>query len=272
MNTNEQGFVSELAQRLQAPTYIPKQVPGREPEEGVFVLPPGWKIGEPPAPPDVAPIMIHTLTGIRDYLAANVDDLPKPEQMIHVLSPREVHLIEAFEGEEVRFRRTTYVKAAAEVPEYPFGRFLDAEEFMIRAMTLFVDTPERKRLLEFMASIRDSTVVETGDDGVRQEVKIAKGITRLDNAPVPNPVNLQPYRTFPEVDQPGSPFVLRLRSGDEDSKPAAALFDCDGGKWRIEAIQSIASWLRREVPDVKVVAWSIASWLRREVPDVKVVA
>ena len=48
-----------------------------------------------------------------------------------------------------------------------------------------------------------------------------------------------PRRTFPEIDQPESPYILRLREG-----PQAALFRADDQAWRVEAIASIGAWLQ----------------------------
>lgn len=61
---------------------------------------------------------------------------------------------------------------------------------------------------------------------------------------------LRPYRTFREVEQPASRFVLRLQSGQGDGMPKAALFEADGGAWRLTAIEAIARWLRTaQMPD-----------------------
>jgi hypothetical protein len=96
-------------------------------------------------------------------------------------------------------------------------------------------------------------VRETVDDTVGQEVKTARGVVMSERTKVPNPVLLAPYRTFREVTQPESLFVLRLRSGDGD-KPRCALFEADGGTWKLEAIQNVATWLRAAITSVRVVA------------------
>jgi len=79
--------------------------------------------------------------------------------------------------------------------------------------------------------------------GVSQSVTARAGLARVAEVPVTNPVTLRPYRTFAEVEQPASPFILRLKRKDGEM-PQCALFEADGGKWKIEAIQNIARALR----------------------------
>ena len=60
------------------------------------------------------------------------------------------------------------------------------------------------------------------DDGVGQTVTAKSGVTRTTKVDVKNPWMLAPFRTFPEVAQPESPFILRM---DKDSQ--CALFEGD---------------------------------------------
>ena len=86
------------------------------------------------------------------------------------------------------------------------------------------------------------------DNGVSQQtVTTAGGVVLVGTAPVPNPVTLAPYRTFREIEQPESLFVLRMRTGKDGEKPTAALFEADGGSWKLEAIKRIAAYLREQV-------------------------
>jgi hypothetical protein len=71
----------------------------------------------------------------------------------------------------------------------------------------------------------------------------------LNEIPIPNPVKLSPFRTFIEVEQPESLFVLRGRKG-----PQWALFEADGGLWKIKAIQNIKNWLEKKELNVPIIA------------------
>jgi hypothetical protein len=55
---------------------------------------------------------------------------------------------------------------------------------------------------------------------------------------VPNPIQLKPFRTFPEVDQPEGMFVLRMKTGG-----LATLIVCDGNAWKLEAVKRLREWL-----------------------------
>ena len=88
------------------------------------------------------------------------------------------------------------------------------------------------------------------DDGVTQSVTARVGIAKLGEAELPNPIRLTPIRTFPELDQPSSLFVLRVRSGAAGSGlPLAALFESDGGAWQNEAIRAACDWLHTKAEE-----------------------
>jgi hypothetical protein len=117
---------------------------------------------------------------------------------------------------------------------------------------LFSPEGDRAKVLSIVGNIKEESVKNTGDDGVTQTVTARAGIARVENVEVPNPVMLYPYRTFREVAQPGSLFVLRLRTGQV--APTCALFEADGGRWRLEAIDRIAAYLREKLPESTIIA------------------
>ena len=73
-------------------------------------------------------------------------------------------------------------------------------------------------------------------------VKDEKGVASADDVIVPNPVELAPYRTFLEVEQPSSSFIFRMKNG-----PRGAIFEADGGAWRNQAILNIKEYLTKEL-------------------------
>ena len=58
-------------------------------------------------------------------------------------------------------------------------------------------------------------------------------------------VNLQPFRTFLEVAQPESMFLLRLKEGGN-----VGLFEADGGVWRLEATRNIAGYFEENLKEL----------------------
>jgi len=67
-------------------------------------------------------------------------------------------------------------------------------------------------------------------------------------------VVLRPYRTFLEIEQPASAFVFRLRRGREGELPTCALFEADGGRWKLEAIERIRDYLKEQLSEIAVIA------------------
>lgn len=109
-------------------------------------------------------------------------------------------------------------------------------------------------ILQVVGNLKDEAVKTYADDGTSQIVTAKVGLTRPpENVLLPNPVSLRPYRTFPEVEQPTSPFILRMQSTKEG--PQVALFEADGGKWKLDAIASIRDYLVNALPEgVTVIA------------------
>ena len=108
----------------------------------------------------------------------------------------------------------------------------------------FVDNKDKSILLKYTGLVQDDAVKTIGDNGVSQAVTIKTGVASVGQAEVPNPVTLAPYRTFPEIIQPESKFIFRMKEG-----PSAALFEADGGAWRNQAILGIKEYLKEALKD-----------------------
>lgn len=138
--------------------------------------------------------------------------------------------------------RSCVLSAKNNIEEFPFGRYMDREMFTIKAQCLFVETRRKDALISFVSNIVDKESVTTSDDGVSQTVVRQSGIKRTKESFSPV-THLQPYRTFPEVEQPESRFLLRMSK--QDGAVMVALFEADGGMWRVRAVNTIADWLRK---------------------------
>jgi len=198
--------------------------------------------------PEPLPLALHTLSGVVDYVRSTLRGMDSADFVaVHVRSPELVHVVSPLHGE---FRaRTVYALSSPWLPAHQFGDRLDAETFNVWLQSGFVATSDRDAVLRVTANIREEQVRESKDDGVAQVVVARTGIARVAEVAVPNPVRLRPYRTFHEVEQPESLFVLRLKDG-----PTAALFGADGEAWRSEAVASIAEYLRDALPNVEILA------------------
>lgn len=87
------------------------------------------------------------------------------------------------------------------------------------------------------------------DDGISQQVVMKTGVTKKENAIIPNPVRLIPYRTFLEVEQPESEFVFRITEG-RGGAPAFKLVSADGGRWEAVAVDNVKSYLMDALADI----------------------
>lgn len=204
-------------------------------EQGTFSRENLKRVNDPVA----TTLKVSTLTGLVDYIKANVDEL-KGELLIQVKSHDEVRLFSKLNTDR---DRELYIQAEAILPNnIRYNSFIDTENFNIMLQSSFVDTGDKAVLLKYTGLVQDEAVKSTGDDGVSQQVTVKTGVASVGQAIVPNPVSLAPYRTFPEVEQPTSKFIFRMQSG-----PRAALFEADGGAWRNQAILNIKNYLEKEL-------------------------
>jgi hypothetical protein len=186
----------------------------------------------------VSPFTVNTLTGLVDYLNGQADQYSTETLFVHVTGPHSVSVFSTL-NERVR---DFYIKAEARVPHITFERFLETEQFNIMLQSCFEKTDDLIKILKIVGTVKEENVRTTGDDGVTQTVTAKAGIARYDDVDLPNPVVLVPYRTFMEVEQPASKFVFRMQDG-----PKAALFEADGGAWKLEAMQNIRKYLKDQL-------------------------
>lgn len=97
-------------------------------------------------------------------------------------------------------------------------------------------------MVKLLGTITEEESTQTSDDGFAQSVVVKKGVAFKENRMVKPIVKLKPYRTFNEVDQPESEFLIRLSEGGY-----AAIYEADGGAWKLQARENIADYLRNEL-------------------------
>lgn len=196
-------------------------------------------------------IEMNTLTGLVQYIRKNNDEFKAGKYIVQVATPTMVRLISALDKDR---KRETLVEVSAEIPSFPFGKFINHEEFLIGVQSKFVDDDaadnDKPLILKFAGTVKSGSVKEYGDDGVGQKATVKTGVASLSEAVVPSPCKLKPYRTFVEVPQPMSSFIFRMK---EDTKYGegvqCALFEADGGAWKNEAQANIREYLEEELKD-----------------------
>lgn len=187
----------------------------------------------------VEAIELNSLAGLVGYIQSGFDGQAYQSLMVHIESPT---LVSVYSHLNRDLNRSVLIRAKALLPQFRFGSWHDAETFNISLQSMFVQNEDRATILKVVGNIRDENVTTFGDDGVSQQVQAKTGIATVENIKVPNPVILKPFRTFVEVAQPESAFVFRMRSG-----PECALFEADGGAWKVEAMDTVRDFLNQEL-------------------------
>lgn len=186
---------------------------------------------------------VTTLTGLVDYIKSAFDG--KEEYIVSVLSHHKVAVESKLNANK---RREFVIVSNAQLPAVNLNSFMDLEQFNIQLQSVFVPSDERAKVLSLIGNIRAENVMQTGDNGISQQVEVKRGVASKAKEEVPNPVYLKPFRTFTEISQPESAFVLRLREGGSTGLQAA-LYEADGGAWKNQAILSIKEYLEEELKE-----------------------
>lgn len=188
----------------------------------------------------------NSLGAMAEYLKANRDGLELDKLVLLVSSPTVVQLYGPIVGEKKQ--RLCYATAVAKnLIEKWVDTYHPQEAFVVAMQSRFEDIHDRAAVLRVISKLREEQSLEHDDDGIGQRATVKAGVVLATQVEVPNPVTLAPFRTFREVSQPGSQFVLRVQKG-----PSVALFEADGGAWQIQAVERVAAWLSQEITGVPV--------------------
>ena len=139
------------------------------------------------------------------------------------------------------FRQVYYEAKAIDVPGFQDG-FREYEKAIIELRSRFAPGEGVDYLLDLLSRISKNSGVTTTDNGVSQTVEARQGVALKTVIPVKPRVPLRPYRTFQEVEQPESEFLLRL-----DEEGNIGLFEADGGMWKLTARQTVKAFLEKEL-------------------------
>lgn len=183
------------------------------------------------------PSKLHltTLKSLVDYIKSGLNGLLEQKLIVVVDNPREVYV---YTENDEREKRTTLINCEAVVPSFSFDSYYDTENFNIALQSRFVDVDDRQLIIDYASKIVIENGADIEDDGVSQVTTIKNGVASKGKAKAPNPVTLAPYRTFSEVEQPSSKFVFRI-----NKEGHLALFEADGGAWRLDAVNNVADFL-----------------------------
>jgi hypothetical protein len=202
------------------------------------------------------PIELYSLTGLVDYLKSSEFslDLGNRECIVHVDGPRLIEVVTHLQGKQRKRETLARVCINDRFDRFHFGEWFSHQGFMIALMSHFKDNDNKAALLKLLGTITDENVTTSEDDGVTQKITCRVGLILNKEQEIPNPMELIPWRTFREVEQPTSPFLFRLRKDQRGRDfPECALFECDGGEWKLDAVANIIAYLSQALPSQLVI-------------------
>lgn len=189
--------------------------------------------------PDAIPVT--GLDSIVKLIRAEIDVFDNLPIFARVDGPQRVSVFTTYDD---RMVRDSLYTASCDVPGFREG-FREYDTAIIELRSRFAENEGSAYLLDLLSRISREGSVISDDNGVSQMVEARKGIQLKETVQVRPRVPLCPYRTFPEIVQPASEFLVRL-----DEEGNVGLFEADGGMWKLEAKQRIAAYLEDALKDL----------------------
>ncbi|MCI8811334.1 MAG: hypothetical protein HFF84_14805 [Oscillibacter sp.] len=135
------------------------------------------------------------------------------------------------------FRQTYYEVKATDVPGWEKEMQMGFEEAQIALRTRFQETTDTIYAMKLLSDICCGAKVIYNDNGVATTVTTQKGVALQSNEQVRPIITLKPYRTFQEVEQPESIFLIRV------NERGISFTEADGGMWKLKARETIKAFL-----------------------------
>lgn len=153
--------------------------------------------------------------------------------------------VKVFSTYDDQYERSYLYRCTADTPSVTVDRFNPYENAVIELRSLYIPNQDVEYLLHLLSSISSESKVTSSDNGVTQTVEAKSGIALSQMVTIKPRVSLKPFRTFIEVEQPESEFLLRI-SGDGK----IGLYEADGGVWKLEATRNVAGYFEKELKDL----------------------
>ena len=189
------------------------------------------------------PLTLQSLNGLVDFI--NTEDFSVENKMLVHIQDHENVILYGLLNVDDENRRFSYAKATPirSTPQLSTD-WMTQEDLMIGLQAFAEETPVWKAVIGVVSKVTDNLVASFDDDGTSQEVTIAAGLNKALKK-LPNPILLKPYRTFPEIDQPESRFILRMQANSQKGAPPFfKIISADGDKWKLEAVGGIKKFLQ----------------------------
>ena len=145
---------------------------------------------------------------------------------------------------DARYFRQVYCEAhATDVPGWGEKVQLGFEEAQIAMRTRFQETTDTIYALKLLSDICCGAKVVYNDNGIATTVTTQKGVALQSNEQIRPIITLKPYRTFQEVEQPESIFLIRV------NERGITFTEADGGMWKLKARQTVKAFLEEQLAE-----------------------
>ena len=189
-------------------------------------------------------VEFHSLDGIVQMIRSKIGDYTKIGEPALFIRIQDHKTVDVFTRPDEREKRVYPYEASCVDATFKEG-WRGHDEAIIELKSRFIPTSDSDYLLDLISRINADQGVKTEDNGVSQTVTTKQGVSLAATEAVKPRVLLKPFRTFREIAQPESEFILRI---DENMK--VGLFEADGGIWKMEAKDSIKAYFEDELADL----------------------
>ena len=195
-------------------------------------------------------IGFSSLDGIVQAVKTEIErnEVEKP-LFINVESHKAVRVFTTYRKDNLA--RDTLYTAQPDLPD-KFHEWLYHEDAIIVLRSQFIPNEGTEYLLDLLSRITNEDNVSSEDNGVSQKITASTGVQMKQIEHIKPRVALAPYRTFLEVEQPESDFLLRVKAGNKERgiQPQIGIIEADGGAWRLTAKKNIADYFRDHLSEL----------------------
>lgn len=190
--------------------------------------------------------VLSTLQGLSDYVNKNPERHDWTDGFwIHVALP---HIVSLCREPNENGVRQFHVNACCETQASAdwLNRWISQEDMLISLLGV-ADGGDKDELVKAVQSItrKSNEVHELVEGG--QKLKVDAGIGLTNWTKPDKVVELAPYRTFSEIQQPLGTFVFRV-TGGENSDTRVKLVPTPDATWAVEAVKAVAKKLEELIP------------------------
>lgn len=212
----------------------------------------------------IKPLLSYSLNSIIDFISAYhkpitaiesflesedmkkaSDNINQNRYIINIVSYQEVHLLSYLVDKWNH--RELHLKVSSDIEENYSPSNLTVEELLIYLKTHFVQSNKIEELTKIFGNLSSSNVKHVADDGFAQSVEVQKRINFNESTKVPPISKLEKIRTFIEIKQPSSMFLIRLKDGP--SSIQCTVKETIYSEWKIEAVSRIKKYLSDELKE-----------------------